>query len=418
MYQSTLRRLWAATVVVVFLSIPAMAVERQVFVTTVKGTGNLSSWADAGAQSGADAGDAVCQARATAAGLANASSYRAWLSTTSADAFCRVQGLVGTRESLCGSTSSADPPIGPWVRRDGEPFAARLARMAGPEHVVYQPIFYDEYGALLPEVGNSAWTGTDPDGAGVTHRCDDWSSSSSVSYGNTGAGWRVGRNWTQFGSVHCDVEARLICFEIGAGDPLTLENHGGELAFVTSVNGTGDLSSWTDAGGQSGIDAGDAICRSRAAAGGLPAASSFVAWLSDSSTDAIDRLTDGPFVRIDGFKIADAKADMFVGTPRLENGINVNEFGNYYVEPYSYSYVWTGTAPTGLVAVGNHCDGWVNDIADGVVGSSAATRLTWTQNGVGNCTQIRPIYCFSTAGLIMWDNFERGDLSRWSANLP
>src|SRR5690348_6773919 len=40
-------------------------------------------------------------------------------------------------------------------------------------------------------------------------------------------------------------------------------------AFVTSTSGSGNLQSWgTDAGGQVGLQAGDAICQARAAAGG------------------------------------------------------------------------------------------------------------------------------------------------------
>ena len=43
---------------------PLGAVARQMFVTSVTGTGNLSTWADAGGFTGLDAGDAICQARA------------------------------------------------------------------------------------------------------------------------------------------------------------------------------------------------------------------------------------------------------------------------------------------------------------------------------------------------------------------
>jgi hypothetical protein len=56
--------------------------------------------------------------------------------------------------------------------------------------------------------------------------------------------------------------------------------------FVTSVSGTGNLHSWPDAGGQSGVAAGDAICQARAAAGGLSNPGLYVAWLSDGTTDA------------------------------------------------------------------------------------------------------------------------------------
>jgi hypothetical protein len=59
------------------------------------------------------------------------------------------------------------------------------------------------------------------------------------------------------------------------------------LIFVTSASGTADLSTWAGAGGETGLRAGDAFCRGRAAAVGLPGAQTFVAWLFDSADDAL-----------------------------------------------------------------------------------------------------------------------------------
>ena len=42
-----------------------------------------------------------------------------------------------------------------------------------------------------------------------------------------------------------------------------------KVAFVTSVQGNGDLGSWPDSGGLTGLAGGDAICRARATAAGL-----------------------------------------------------------------------------------------------------------------------------------------------------
>ncbi len=47
--------------------------------------------------------------------------------------------------------------------------------------------------------------------------------------------------------------------------------------FVTSVKGSGDLSTWPDANGKTGIEAGDAICQARAQTAGL--SGTFIAWL-------------------------------------------------------------------------------------------------------------------------------------------
>jgi len=73
-----------------------------VFVTYVSGSGNLDSWPDAGGQTGTAAGDAICQARAAAGGLANPSQFRAWLSDQNDDAYCRIHNLTGKKSANCG----------------------------------------------------------------------------------------------------------------------------------------------------------------------------------------------------------------------------------------------------------------------------------------------------------------------------
>jgi hypothetical protein len=411
------RNLVGAAIVVLLASSSLHAANPQVFVTSSKGSGALGSWTEAGSNTGADAGDAICQARASAAGLANPLAYRAWLSTSAADAFCRVQGLSGSLATLCGGMSAADPAIGPWVRRDGEPFAERLALITGSAPVVYLPVLFDENGITLPDADFNVWTGTLPSGETGSSHCVDWDSDSSGDHGVSGVGWGAGGDWTNFVSLGCDIEVRLTCLEIGPGDPLNLGSDSGELAFVTSVSGNGNLSSWKDAGSASGLDAGDAICQSRAAVGGLPSPSSFVAWLSDDTTDAKDRLNDGPFVRVDGFLLAASKTELLSGSPRLESSLNVTELGDYHLETFSNQYVWTGTNSSGTESV-YHCSGWTSDIGQGVAGDSQTVRFTWTQTGAPYCYTTRPIYCFSTSGLVFWDNYERGDVTRWSGSFP
>src|SRR5690606_9522063 len=92
-----------------FLALPAHAVPRRVFVTSTKGTADLSSWPEAGGAVGLAAGDAICRARATASGFSNATSYRAWLSSGTSDAFCHVQGRTGKIRACSG----APVPVGP-----------------------------------------------------------------------------------------------------------------------------------------------------------------------------------------------------------------------------------------------------------------------------------------------------------------
>ena len=107
---------WLAVAALVTAS-PALAVQRRAFATSVQGPGNLSSWADAGGNTGLAAGDAICRARAAAGGLPNAATYRAWLSNSATDAYCHVQGLSGTVGNAC--LGASQPGGGPWYQANG-----------------------------------------------------------------------------------------------------------------------------------------------------------------------------------------------------------------------------------------------------------------------------------------------------------
>lgn len=75
--------------------------------------------------------------------------------------------------------------------------------------------------------------------------------------------------------------------------------------FVTSTSQSGQL------GGLSGADA---LCQTRANAGGL--GSTWKAWLSTSSVNAKDRVVDATYVRLDGVVVASNKADLTDGHPQ------------------------------------------------------------------------------------------------------
>jgi hypothetical protein len=300
---------------------------------------------------------------------------------------------------------------------DGTPFAGDLAEMTGSEHLVYQAVRYDETGTVLADLEFAVWTATNPNGTQEGTTCSDWSSTTGSAY--TGVGTYVGRDWTEYVSLGCaDDEIRLSCFETGDGDPLDWPREPGALAFLTTVKGSGKLSTWADAGGESGIDAGDEVCRARAEAAFLPLPESFVAWLSDGAEDAKDRVTvDGPFVRVDGFLFAASEAAMLGNDADIRTGLNVTELETYYVQPHLGGNVWTGTFYAGEVAL-EHCLDWESelDTEGGNSGNSAAARFDWHHNGVPFCHVARPIYCFSNVELLAWDNFERGDLHRWTSD--
>ena len=122
----------------------AAAVKRRAFVTSVRGTGDLFSWPGSSGATALDRADSVCRARAAAAALPNAATYRAWLSTSSTDAYCHVQGLTGTRAGACGGGSQ--PGGGPWYLVNGvSEYTADLATLTGAGHVIYRPVLFDEF---------------------------------------------------------------------------------------------------------------------------------------------------------------------------------------------------------------------------------------------------------------------------------
>ena len=180
--------------------------------------------------------------------------------------------------------------------------------------------------------------------------------------------------------------------QTGAGMTLPNFASAGKKVFVTSVKGTGNLSTWPDAGENTGIAAGDVICRARAQAGGLANASNFKAWLSDASVNAIDRLTsNGPWVRPDGVKVADNKADLSDGV--LFTAISQTETGTY-VSPE----VWSGTENNGQLysRVNSTCNDWttVQDFDKGVSGESSLSYTYWSKLGFSLCSYNLALYCF------------------------
>src|SRR6185369_8050913 len=97
----------------------------------------------------------------------------------------------------------------------------------------------------------------------------------------------------------------------------------------------------------------DLLCNRAAATAGL--GGTWIAWLSDSTVNAIDRVHDvGPWYGIDGAEIFANKA-AFTGDPLV--GILINEHGT------TTDYApWTGTLPNGTVAP-DTCKDWRSNTA-------------------------------------------------------
>ena len=268
---------------------------------------------------------------------------------------------------------------------------------------------------LAAVVHDQTWTGTGGTGEGIDgFTCGGWTAGAgNVVIGSTDG---TGTAWTYGYSASCQTVRHLLCFEIGAGDPLPSGGSWGRLAFVTSASGNGNLQSWPEAGGQTGFAAGNAICRNLATAAGLPNASTFKAWLSNAATDARDRFAhDGPWMRvIDRVRVAADLADLTDGI--LRSPINLTETGVYELFP---NYVWTGTAADGT-AEADHCNGWTSASTseNGRLGRSSLANEQWTTTSVESCDSEGQLLCLQDLPLVFGDGFESGNTTLWSSTTP
>jgi hypothetical protein len=365
------------------------------FATSAQGTGDLSTWTDAGSAIGVAAGDNICQTAATTAGLSG--TFKAWLSDNTTDAYCHVQGYTGKKSANCGQ-STLPVAAGPWVRtHDGYPFAPTIDNLVN-NNQVFVPVAYDESGTLLFAF-TFYYTGTKANGTVDTYTCTNWTSSllaDAAQFGGTedASGW-----WTERGGVGCNTTlVSLLCLQAGAGKPLPslpAVPSGAKRVFVTSVKGTGDLTSWTDYSGiATGVAAGDQICQNRAAAAVLANAGNYKAWLSDTSTDAIAHVTvtatNGPWYRLDDVIIAADKTAL--KTAPLFTAIAVNEYGAYITGDL---WVWSGTYDTGIKHA-NRCADWTsNGSGDhGRIGDAPTASIYWTNYVDETCDYSAALYCF------------------------
>ena len=421
-------RILAGLGIVLFAVAPAAAVKRRVFATSVQGTGDLSTWPDATGGNAFARADAICRARAAAATpspLPNAGTYRAWISTSATDAYCHVQGLSGKKATGCNG--AVLPGGGPWFLSNGATnFSGTLDDLVdGGE--LYRPVSRDENFDALPVADRFHWTATDAAGVWTGADCNGWGDDTPGQFqGTVGDGYATVGLWSADGEMACAGDHRLLCVEPGAGESARLGWSNAAIAFVTSVAGKGKLSEWPQAGGQSGLAAGDAICRSLATAAHLPAPESFVAWLSTSSpaVDAVDRLTiTGPWKRIDAYTIANNLADLVDAT--LDTSLHQFETGAYLTDVCTTTLgcrAWTGTSAAGTAAA-QTCDDW-NDSTGawmGTKGSIADGPLTalWTDFGTTSCNASYRLYCLANVLTLFWDGFElTGDTSRWSVAVP
>ncbi|MCY1061082.1 DUF4215 domain-containing protein [Nannocystis sp. SCPEA4] len=146
-----------------------------------------------------------------------------------------------------------------------------------------------------------------------------------------------------------------------------------------------------------GLAGADSLCRQLALQSGHPRWTTFVAWMSDSQTSAIDRVTPAPgrYVRPDGVMVAENFARFLSGS--IAAPINIDEFGAVVL-----GSAWTGTRPDGTAAVGHtFCDDWTTSYyldEEGPAGAVKQTDELWTLRAhAESCAEDNHLYCFEGA---------------------
>jgi cysteine-rich repeat protein len=164
---------------------------RIVFTTSTTYDGNLGGLAGA---------DAICNARAQAAGLPG--TYMAWISTN--------QGSPSTR-----FVQSAVP----YLLRTGSKVADNWADLT--DGTIDFNINRNEFGALLVNMAftcnNSprpVWTGTNADGTAAANNCSNFSSNAMATTGAVGRSSITDATWSLCGAaVACNNLAPIYCFQ-------------------------------------------------------------------------------------------------------------------------------------------------------------------------------------------------------------
>jgi hypothetical protein len=115
-----------------------------------------------------------------------------------------------------GSAQNRFTSDGPWFRLDGKRVAASRDQLTSG--TLDNPISLNEQNQPVG-TGSFAWTGANADGAPSPDTCVDWTSNSSVSFGNVGATDATDPSWTQSDTISgpffqpCNTAAHIYCFE-------------------------------------------------------------------------------------------------------------------------------------------------------------------------------------------------------------
>jgi hypothetical protein len=132
-----------------------------------------------------------------------------------------------------------------------------------------------------------------------------------------------------------------------------------------------------------GIEAADQICKLRAKAASV--GGTWIAWLSTSHVDAIERVTSlGPWQLVGGEVAFENRAQLY-GEPLVE--IDRDERGMYVDD----AVIWTGTGRGGLRSA-DTCADWAERTARGRYGSRSDS-FAWTDYTSGWCGETKHLLC-------------------------
>jgi hypothetical protein len=191
--------------------------------------------------------------------------------------------------------------------------------------------------------------------------------------------------------------ARMVFTDTGAQAFNDLTSQPGLLqVFATSVQYKGNFP------GGVGLDGADAACTLAATNADLSGA--WTAWLSDDTTDARDRISDGEYRLLDGTLVANSLADLT--DVMLVNPINIDELG----APVSANAdeTWTATDSDGTYSGGGTCTNWTSLLVGSVAQIGLATEMdaTWTDvDFEDTCDTFNRLYCFSSSQFQVEETF-------------
>jgi hypothetical protein len=211
-------------------------------------------------------------------------------------------------------------------------------------------------------------------------------------HGSGGGSWTD--SLTAIGSTDpsCATTGRLRCVQRdGTAVPLPSRHPVAKKAFVTSVTGTGNLSTWADASALTSLAAADAVCQARARFAGYANSATFKAWLSGSSSAASTRIvSNGPWARPDGVIIGTSEVD--IEDARLGAALYQTELGTYVQGTADTGNVWTGTSSSGsLTSIS--CTNWTSTTSTGTLGRHDLLTGSWTSSTTATCSAEHRLYC-------------------------